>query len=260
MAWCYQNGKGVEKNIKEAVRWYENAADAGYAASQCNLGLCYERGEGVEKDIDKALELYRQAAEQGEWDAVCNLAHSYINGIGVEKDPDKGIELYLEAAGAGFGRALSNLGWHFQNGHSVEQNEERALEYFQAAVDVEFFAAIPFLAECYRFGKGTAPDYNRSIELLYVGAEKGDARSQCELGKILLDEGGEVLEDAIAYLKMSAQQDYPEAVYQLAFCYYDGNGTVRNWPEAERLCRKLLTMDINKSLLSGAQLLLEKMK
>ena len=35
---CYDKGAGVQAN--EAVKWYRKAAEQGYAAALCNLGVC----------------------------------------------------------------------------------------------------------------------------------------------------------------------------------------------------------------------------
>jgi len=43
----YYNGEGVVKNYKQAVYWYEKAANQGNADAQFNLGLCYGLGQGV---------------------------------------------------------------------------------------------------------------------------------------------------------------------------------------------------------------------
>jgi TPR repeat protein len=40
-------GKGVLKDYKQAVYWYQKAADQGYAKAQSNLGIAYAFGKGV---------------------------------------------------------------------------------------------------------------------------------------------------------------------------------------------------------------------
>ena len=47
LACCYANGKGVERNMKEAAKLFEEAAKQGHPEAQCRLGLCYEYGEIV---------------------------------------------------------------------------------------------------------------------------------------------------------------------------------------------------------------------
>ena len=51
---CYQNGVGVVKDDKEAVRLYSLAAQQGHSDAQYNLGLCYRNGVGVVKDDKEA--------------------------------------------------------------------------------------------------------------------------------------------------------------------------------------------------------------
>jgi hypothetical protein len=46
----YKQGKGVEKDQAEAVKWYRKAAEQNFAEAQFSLGVCYAHGEGVAKD------------------------------------------------------------------------------------------------------------------------------------------------------------------------------------------------------------------
>jgi TPR repeat protein len=43
---AYAFGKGVLKNDKQAVYWYQKAAEQGLAEAQYNLGAMYANGEG----------------------------------------------------------------------------------------------------------------------------------------------------------------------------------------------------------------------
>ena len=43
----YDEGRGVRQDDAEAVRWYRQAAEQGYAAAQYNLGAMYANGRGV---------------------------------------------------------------------------------------------------------------------------------------------------------------------------------------------------------------------
>jgi len=52
---CYENGKGVSRDLTEAVKYYRLSADQGDADAQYNLGLCYENGEGVSRDMTEAV-------------------------------------------------------------------------------------------------------------------------------------------------------------------------------------------------------------
>ena len=52
--------------MTEAVKWYRLSAEQGDAVAQYNLALCYENGDGVSKDIVEARRCYQKAAEQGD--------------------------------------------------------------------------------------------------------------------------------------------------------------------------------------------------
>ena len=86
LGFCYDDGRGVAKNAREAVKWYRKAAEQNYAPAQSNLGYCYDNGRGVEQDAEEATNWYRKAAEQGHPEAQSNLGYCYANGQGVEKD------------------------------------------------------------------------------------------------------------------------------------------------------------------------------
>ena len=86
IGWMYNEGKGVGKNITEALKWYRLAAVQGNASAQYNLGVMYEKGNGVLKDYAEALKWYRLAAEQGFASAQVNLLVMYEYGAGVVQD------------------------------------------------------------------------------------------------------------------------------------------------------------------------------
>lgn len=73
LAYCYYEGEGVKKDVKEAFKWYSKAAEQGLAKAQNNLGEMYLYGEGTEKDLDQARKWFRKAADQGHAEAKRNL-------------------------------------------------------------------------------------------------------------------------------------------------------------------------------------------
>jgi TPR repeat protein len=82
----YDDGKGVEQDFKEAVKWCRKAADQGYVNAQTNLGTMYDNGEGVLEDDKEAFKWFRKAADQGHANAQYNLGVMYDVGKGVGKD------------------------------------------------------------------------------------------------------------------------------------------------------------------------------
>lgn len=89
MGYRYHYGVEAEKNLKEAVKCYEKAAEAGHEEAQFVLANCYFHGEGVAKDSRKAFEWYLKSAEQGNYSAEISIANCYFYGLGVEKNYEK---------------------------------------------------------------------------------------------------------------------------------------------------------------------------
>jgi len=82
------------------VTWFRKAAEQNYAPAQSNLGYCYDNGRGVEKDYAEAVKWYRKAAEQGHAEAQVNLGCCYANGQGVPKDQVEAYAWFSMAAKA----------------------------------------------------------------------------------------------------------------------------------------------------------------
>jgi len=98
LAFIYQTGLSVEKNLKEAIRLYKLAVEQGHSAAQSNLGYCYLQGQGIEKDLKEGIRLLRLSAEQRTSGAQYNLGLCYENGRGVPRDINEARYLYQLAA------------------------------------------------------------------------------------------------------------------------------------------------------------------
>ena len=86
LALVYENGQGVEQDHEEAVLWFRNAADQGFALAQFKLANIYSNGQGVSQDLAQGVAWYRRAADQGHAESMHCLGVLYFRGIGVTKD------------------------------------------------------------------------------------------------------------------------------------------------------------------------------
>jgi TPR repeat protein/serine/threonine protein kinase len=112
----YQGLGGVAKDPKQASEWFRKAADSGDADAKYNLGLCYAKGDGVERNLAEANRLWQEAAgqwqkaaEAGDVNAKYKLGECYMNGQGVVKNPVEAIRLWREAAAVGHQKAKEAL-------------------------------------------------------------------------------------------------------------------------------------------------------
>jgi len=62
----------VPRDYTEALRWYRQAAEAGYAQAMNNLGIMYGLGEGVPRDDAQAYVWFILATECGDENARMN--------------------------------------------------------------------------------------------------------------------------------------------------------------------------------------------
>lgn len=74
----YEEGKGVDQDYTEAVKWYTAAAQSekvvpGVAEARYALGCLYEKGLGVDQDLETAKTWYQSAADAGNKDAAAAL-------------------------------------------------------------------------------------------------------------------------------------------------------------------------------------------
>ncbi|MDH5537597.1 MAG: sel1 repeat family protein [Betaproteobacteria bacterium] len=94
----YRTGDRVRKDMAQAIRWLEEAADVnwmrfrfklGLDEAQYVLGMIRLKGEDTTPDSEEAAEWFEQAAKQGNTRAQTELADLYLNGRGVERDPEQ---------------------------------------------------------------------------------------------------------------------------------------------------------------------------
>ena len=78
-------------DYSEAVKWYRLSARQGYAPAKACLAFCYETGNGVEKNIIEALVLYQEAAKQGIDLAKARYESLISEGMGTEFCPPVSI-------------------------------------------------------------------------------------------------------------------------------------------------------------------------
>ncbi|KAG0251440.1 hypothetical protein DFQ27_008760 [Actinomortierella ambigua] len=65
----YAHGLGVKQDYAEAMILLRKSVEQGSTCGQHILGEMYEYGRGVDRDIPQAIEWYSKAAEKGDEDA-----------------------------------------------------------------------------------------------------------------------------------------------------------------------------------------------
>jgi TPR repeat protein len=176
-----------EKNYVAAVEWTRKAADQGFAAAQCDLGMTYDRGWGVAKSPSLAREWCRKAAMQGFALAQCFLGVIYSGGLGVEKNYSLAVEWHRKAAEQGLAVSQNRLGLLYYEGNGVEQSYIFAVHWFRkAAVQGHPMAQynIGFMYE--RGGLGVAKSNSDAVEWYRKAAMQGHDDAKDGLQRLLV--------------------------------------------------------------------------
>jgi enhanced entry protein EnhC len=123
----------LHEDPKQAIVWYQKAADLGDGAASYQLGLFFERGVSTKVDLKKALQNYQKASDLGHEKATFELARMYQHGIGVEKNYAKAGELYKKLASQDNANAQYQLALAYLNGAFGERSPEQAKTLLQQA-------------------------------------------------------------------------------------------------------------------------------
>ena len=68
----------------------------GLSRANRSLGRMYEEGLGVEQDLKQAYTLYRQGAKQGNVNCICRLVRCLAQGVGTRQDLSRAQKLGSE--------------------------------------------------------------------------------------------------------------------------------------------------------------------
>lgn len=124
-----------KENDKEALTWFERAAELGSFSAQYNLGCMYYYGYGVNQDFHKAFKYFKAAAEQDNSSAQYNLGLMYAKGLWISKNSSEALKYFELAAYKDNVDALYQLGFIYYSGKYslVPVDTNQALIYFERA-------------------------------------------------------------------------------------------------------------------------------
>lgn len=105
----YYLGIGAKKDVHEAIKWIQKAAEQGHPVAQTNLGVFYLKGEGVELDKGKAYAWFLKAAQQDYARAQYYLGGLYYEGKGVDRNIIEAIRWLKKAANQSYDEAQKVL-------------------------------------------------------------------------------------------------------------------------------------------------------
>ena len=155
-------------------------------------------------------------------------AMTYLEGNNPEKwNIKEGIRLMAEAADMGYDEALFQLGLiYFMEEFEIE-DEGKAIDCWEKAADKGHVESLLALGAYY----DEECEEEKAAEYLMAAAEKGNSEAQWMIGEYYEDGDGGLAESEILaaeWYGKSAAQNNAVGLYNLGYCYLEGDGVEKN--------------------------------
>jgi len=173
LANLYEEGLGVERNLKLAADWRERSAARGNTEAQLKLGRMYMRGDGVAQNYATARNWLQKAADGGDSEAAYLLSQMYRHGMGGQQDPSLAGNWLAKSAERGYYEAIKLLhaiktfGLHYDKALSRDALQQLATD---GDADAQYQLGLH-----YESGSGgVSKDYRQAVEWFTRSAAQGN--------------------------------------------------------------------------------------
>jgi len=122
---------GFPQNYAKALELYHRAAELGDSQSYYSIGNAYEFGRGVDRDEKKAIHYWELAAMEGNVDAIFNLG--VIEGKA--GNMDRALKHFMNAIVGGYADSLEKVRDLYSWGYATKEDYTKAQQAYQAYVD-----------------------------------------------------------------------------------------------------------------------------
>lgn len=243
---------GLPADWEAYVTWLTKAAEGGYLLSCHSLAFAYDHGIGVERNIPKAARWYLKFMRERHWPTIARHSPAYWK-YDREGSLDR-LRMAVwrrRAAQQGGARWQRLTGEEYEEGWLLPPNMEKALYWYRlaaaqgdfratyhrkqlearwATAEAEIFAARKavergdsraqlILGRAYFLGLGLHQSFKKAAPLLLSAAEQGRAEAMYWLSKLTQWEflAHLVPGDSDTWLRRAAEAGYAEAQWKFAF-------------------------------------------
>jgi TPR repeat protein len=191
-------------------------------------------------DAQARAELATQA-NKGDPDAQDKLGTQYFSGCPGSDDPAKGITLIKQAAHGGNAHAQLMLGDAYQSGRRVTRDKKAAVYWFEKSAQQRNARAQNNLGVLYQEGNDeVAKDEKRAVKLFLAAAEDDVPEAAYNLAT-MFDQGRGVDQDfssARKWYQRAAERKDADSEYRLAMLLAEGLGGEKDQAAATRWFRR----------------------
>lgn len=202
---------GIEVNAQKAAYWCEKSANNGDPVGQLLFGYCFARGEGRPHDMQQAISWWKKSAAQNNVDAQWNLCLCYEAGDGVTADAKQAALWARKAAENGHAQAQYQIAYYYAHGEGVAKNYSLAVQWYQKSANQGYDWAYNNLAYLYADGYGVVKDFKKAHEMvdMAISIDPNQPNFLDSKGEIYLKEGNMTEAKKIWY---QLKSKFPEKV------------------------------------------------
>jgi TPR repeat protein len=190
----------------------------GVVAAALTLGDLYSYGAVVDQNIDKSIKWFEYAAGKRSVVAKLRLGALYANHISIQNNFEKSKYWFTSAAADGDRRGFYNLGILYS---SVFKDLDSSLINFIESSELGHSAASFNLYTLYIDQNNDFYDAGKALAFLKISADLNYPEAQYYIGLNYMEDA-ETIEAGILYLTSSAKQNYLNAQAHLG-SYYSKN-------------------------------------
>lgn len=277
VAYYYHQGKEVDQDFQEAMRWYRRAAFGGCPRAHWELAQIYRDGFLVPQDLGKYVEHMSIAAELGNAEAQFNLGSELSSDILLDKDPEEAFRWFNKAAERGHIFSKFIVGYCYYQGFGTPRSRHDAEIWFSTVSlmgDGDLFMEIGLSYEYglngithneveagrwYKYGtemghekctlcwnavmSHLAGGPKESLDDRLVRLDNTEAQREIHLMEQMIEEGDTAMsegdaERALESYTAAADLGSPEAMFIVAMMYHQGIDVKRNDSMAMDLLRR----------------------
>ncbi len=249
---CYKKGIGVKKNIKKSTKCYEKGVNLGSVRAHVELGDCYRKGIGVEKQYFKAAEYYKMAVNYNYGPGFWKLGSCYLSGSGVIQDKKEAIRLFNEGIKLNDGNCMNEIGYHY---YLVNDDYANAFKYFKSGASYGSNNAKINVGICYLYGSGVSKNEELGLNYLFNAITVDDGTADYIIGKYLVYKEGATnkeKESGAFHLLYAAEKSYTKAYSEVAKCYKEGIGLIKDIEKANFYLEKGIEKNDNNAKIEKA--------
>ncbi|OHT02249.1 hypothetical protein TRFO_30655 [Tritrichomonas foetus] len=130
------NGNMVRIRVKEALSYFQKAAEHGHLNSILTCFNLYENGVGIEMNHELSLKYIKMAADHGDPASMLLYSDKIKSGDGAEPNPEQALKYAKMAADKKYTEAMFEVALMLSVGFGAEPNQAEALKYAKMAAAV----------------------------------------------------------------------------------------------------------------------------